>query len=241
MSLERGAEIKDDHVLRAARNHSPEMLALLFKYGAKARIPGVLEATRNRRALCLLLENGAYSTVPILQFSIDYGTVDVPFVVEHAEPTKTKAFATYALSYAASKNKLSTKLLDKLLELRANINWPEKTKLQTCLHAAASFSNAEMVRALLQRGAKCDVRNKNDQTPLHLALRKKGRPDLRRRSPEDDDDRSEDNQLETARALLEGNAEVDSVCLDLATQTGDDELIRILTERHAADATRYRG
>ncbi|KAJ1555650.1 hypothetical protein HK405_015110 [Cladochytrium tenue] len=160
-------------------------------------------------------------------FSIDNGSIDVPFVVEHAEPTKTKAFATYGLSYAASKGKLTTELLDKLLELRANINWREKSKLQTCLHAAAASSNAKMVRELLQRGAKCDVRNINDRTPLHLALLK------------DNNVRSQESRLETVRALLEGNAEVDSICLDLAKQTGDDELIRLLTERHTADAERH--
>ena len=57
-----------------------------------------------------------------------------------------------------------------LLDLGADVN-AATASIGTPLHAAADSKHAENARQLLARGARVDARNKEDLTPLELALR----------------------------------------------------------------------
>ena len=67
--------------------------------------------------------------------------------------------------------------IDVLLELGADIN-RASSSIGTPLHAAANSHNATHARLLLQHGARADERNKEQLTPLELALRRCGNIDI---------------------------------------------------------------
>jgi len=80
---------------------------------------------------------------------------------------ESKKFLNIDLLSATIKNKLEK--VKQYLEKCADINVIDANNNNTPLHYAVKNNNEEIVKLLLQRGAKVNIRNDKGETPLDLA------------------------------------------------------------------------
>ena len=75
----------------------------------------------------------------------------------------------YTLLYKACLEGGQAKLVARLIELRADVNWRSGTR-NSCLHQAAWKNDLDICSMLIQAGAEVDARGHRDYTPLHYAV-----------------------------------------------------------------------
>jgi ankyrin repeat protein len=106
-----------------------------------------------------------------------------------------------------------------LLRIGMNVNDRESRLDGTPLHYAARHGHAEIVRALIEKGATVDARDIHSRTPLMWAGR--------------------GGHADAVRALLDANANIDAIdhrgwtTLHFAADRGDDDLSQLLLDRGA--------
>lgn len=120
-------------------------------------------------------------------------------------------------------------MVNLLIRNKADVNITGEYDDRTPLHSAAEVGNVQIAQALIKAGAKIDARNKEEQTPLHLAV-------------------LNDENIEVVRLLLQNHADInaraDSDCTPLhyAAWKNSKEIARWLIRFGAnKNAKQYKG
>jgi ankyrin repeat protein len=187
--LERGADVNKGGtrgltpLMSVFRSH-PEIVALLRAAGAHV---GLIEAIRidDRARVLELLDSGAdidaENAVGLTPLILAAGFGDLEMIrlllTRGADLYRTSSFHSTALTQAISGDQHET--VNFLLDAGMDINAPgfvgnEHMGGRTPIYHAIPIGHQEMIRLLIARGARLDVRDVRGQTPLHWAADSRG-------------------------------------------------------------------
>ncbi len=168
---------------KARRKTLPKDFEKLLEKGTMAELKAVFE-------VCEIDARGGYSKQTALAFDKCPDDLARWLVTQGADLSATDTWGNTPLHSRARSRQSS---IDVLLELGADVNKASSSS-GTPLHAAADSHNAAHARLLLQHGARANERNKEQLTPLELALRGCSNIDI-------------ENMVLVAKVLLEAGAE----------------------------------
>jgi ankyrin repeat protein len=168
---------------RAKRKTLPKDFELLLEKGTVAELKAVFD-------VCEIDARGGYSKQTALAFDKCPNDLARWLVAQGADLSATDTWGNTPLHSRARSRRSSMAVL---LELGGDVN-RASSSVGTPLHAAADSHNATNARLLLQHGARVNERNKEQMTPLELALRGCGNIDI-------------ENMVLLARVLLDAGAE----------------------------------
>ena len=168
---------------KAKRKTLPKDFEFLLEKGTMAELKAVFE-------ICEIDARGAYGKKTALAFDKCPDDLARWLVAQGADLSATDTWGNTPLHHRARSRRSS---IDVLLELGAGVN-NAGGSIGTPLHAAADSHNATHARLLLQHGARVNERNKEQLTPLELALRGCSNIDI-------------ENMVLLAKVLLDAGAE----------------------------------
>jgi hypothetical protein len=168
---------------KARRKTLPKDFELLLERGTLAELKAVFD-------VCEIDAHGGYSKQTALAFDECPDDLARWLVAQGADLSATDTWGNTPLHQRARSRHSSINLL---LELGADVN-NASSSIGTPLHAAAHSHNAAHARLLLEHGARANERNKEQLTPLELALRGCNNIDI-------------ENMVALAKVLLDAGAE----------------------------------
>jgi hypothetical protein len=168
---------------KAKRKTLPKDFESLLEKGTTAELKAVFD-------VCELDARGGYSKQTALAFDKCHDDLARWLVAQGADLHATDTYGNTPLHHRA-RSRFSS--IDVLIELGADVN-NAGSSIGTPLHAAAASYNVPHARTLLQHGARVDARNKEQLTPLELALRGCNNIDI-------------ENMVMLARVLFEAGAQ----------------------------------
>jgi hypothetical protein len=168
---------------KATRKTLPKDFESLLERGTIDELKAVFD-------VCEIDARGGYSKQTALAFDKCPDELARWLVAQGADLSATDTWGNTPLHHRARSRRSS---IDVLLELGAEVN-RASSSIGTPLHAAADSHNATNARLLLQHGARANERNKEQLTPLEVALRGCGNIDI-------------ENMVSLAKVLLEAGAE----------------------------------
>ena len=168
---------------RAKRKTLPKDFEALLEKSTLAELKAVFDG-------CEVDARGGYSKQTALAFDKCPDDLARWLVAQGADLSATDTWGDTPLHRRAQSRRSSIAVL---LELGADVNSASRST-GTPLHAAAVSHNATHARLLLQHGARVNERNRDQLTPLELALRGCGNIDI-------------EDMVLLAKALLEAGAE----------------------------------
>jgi hypothetical protein len=168
---------------KTKRKTLPKDFELLLERGTIAELKAVFDA-------CEIDARGGYSKQTALAFDKCPDDLARWLVAQGADLSATDTWGNTPLHSRAQSRRSSMAVL---LELGADVHRASRS-IGTPLHAAAHSHNATNARLLLEHGARVNERNKEQLTPLELALRGCGNIDI-------------ENMVLLARVLLGAGAE----------------------------------
>jgi hypothetical protein len=166
------------------RKTLPKDFEALLEKGTMTELKAVFD-------VCEIDARGGYSKQTALAFDKCPDELARWLVAQGADLSATDTWGNTPLHNRARSRRSS---INVLLELGADVN-NAGSSIGTPLHAASHSHNATHARLLLQHGAHADQRNKEQLTPLELALRVCTNIDI-------------ENMVELAKVLLEAGAEM---------------------------------
>jgi len=161
----------------------PKDFELLLEKGTMAELKAVFD-------ICEIDARGGYSKQTALAFDKCPDDLVRWLVALGADLSATDTWGNTPLHHRVRSRRSS---IEVLLELGADVN-SASSSIGTPLHAAADSHNAAHARLLLQHGARANERNKEQLTPLELALRGCNNIDI-------------ENMVMLAKVLLDAGAE----------------------------------
>jgi hypothetical protein len=168
---------------KANRKTLPKDFEALLEKGTMAELKAVFEA-------CEIDARGGYNKQTALAFEKCPDDLARWLVAQGADLSATDTWGNTPLHHRARSRRSS---IDVLLELGADVN-NTSSSIGTPLHAAADSHSATHARLLLQHGARVNERNRDQLTPLELALRGCNNIDI-------------ENMVMLAKVLLDAGAE----------------------------------
>jgi hypothetical protein len=169
---------------KTKRKTLPKDFEALLEKGTMAELKAVFDA-------CEIDARGGYSKQTALAFDKCPDDLARWLVAQGADLSATDTWGNTPLHHRARSRRSSISVL---LELGADVN-NASSSIGTPLHAAADSHNATHARLLLQHGARANQRNKEQLTPLELALRGCNNIDI-------------ENMVALAKVLLDAGAEM---------------------------------
>ncbi len=168
---------------KARRKTLPKDFELLLERETVAELKAVFD-------VCEIDARGGYSKQTALAFDKCPDDLARWLVSQGADLSASDTWGNTPLHQRARSRRSS---INVLLELGADVN-NASSSIGTPLHAAADSHNTTHARLLLQHGARANERNKEQLTPLELALRGCSNIDI-------------ENMMMLAKVLLEAGAE----------------------------------
>ena len=168
---------------KAKRKTLPKDFELLLEKGTLAELKAVFD-------VCEIDARGGYSKQTALAFDKCPDDLARWLVSQGADLSASDTWGNTPLHQRARSRRRS---INVLLELGGDVN-NTSSSIGTPLHAAGASHNATHARLLLQHGARVNERNKEQLTPLELALRGCSNIDI-------------ENMVTLAKVLLEAGAE----------------------------------
>jgi hypothetical protein len=122
---------------------------------------------------------GGQSQFPLTGLAAAHGSkADICILARHGFDFRGPVGANHtALTFATARG--SPEIMQALLELGLDVNEPDGTGRTPLHYAAKSFSPAELIRPLLNHGARLDAKDANGCTPLDLLLRWRSEDEVR--------------------------------------------------------------
>src|SRR5215468_9299029 len=145
---------------KATRKSLPKDFELLLEKGTMAELKAVFD-------VCEIDARGGYGKQTALAFDKCPDDLARWLVAQGADLSATDTWGNTPLHQRARSRRSS---IDVLLELGADVN-NAGSSIGTPLHAAADSHNTAHARLLLQHVARANARNREQLTPLELALR----------------------------------------------------------------------
>src|SRR6188474_350237 len=145
---------------KARKKTLPKNFELLLEKGTMAELKAVFD-------VCEIDARGGYSKQTALAFDKCPDDLARWLVAQGADLSATDTWGNTPLHNRARSRRSS---IDVLLQLGADVN-SVSSSIGTPLHAAADSHNADHARLLLQHRARVNERNRDQLTPLELALR----------------------------------------------------------------------
>jgi len=181
---------------KAKRKTLPKDFELLLETGTVAELKAVFD-------VCEIDARGGYSKQTALAFDKCPDDLARWLVSQGADLSASDIWGNTPLHQRARSRRSS---INVLLELGADVN-NAGSSIGTPLHAAADSHNATHARLLLQHGARPNEHNREQLTPLELALRGCGNIDI-------------EDMVMLAKVLLEAGAEKTPRMKDFVKEIG---------------------